>query len=115
MKQPAHINPEVNDQVNDQVNDEMPVHGDGLTAPNAEIEVRDGSGVAQELARDNQRLGPSLPGYHWHSVVAARGWEQPTLDGRNGGEDPSAWLHGRTRAEERKPTGPATARSSRPI
>ena len=35
---------------------------------------------------------PSLPGYHWHSVAARRGWEQPTLDGSNGGHDPQAWL-----------------------
>lgn len=35
---------------------------------------------------------PSQPSYHWHSVVAQRGWEQPTLDGTNGGQDPHAWL-----------------------
>ncbi len=35
---------------------------------------------------------PAQPSYHWHSVVQQRGWEQPTLDGTNGGQDPHAWL-----------------------
>lgn len=108
MKQRARITLEVIDEV--------PLHGGGFAARNAEIEAHDAAAIAEELTRDNQRLESLLPGYHWHSVVAARGWEQPTLDGRNGGEDPSAWLHDRARAEERKPPGPATPRStSRPI
>jgi hypothetical protein len=42
--------------------------------------------LASALSVDNDRLGPSLPGYHHHhSVVTARGWEQPRLDGGNGG------------------------------
>lgn len=28
---------------------------------------------------------PADPSFHWHSVVEARGWEQPRLDGGNGG------------------------------
>jgi hypothetical protein len=37
-------------------------------------------------------LDPSDPAFHWHSIVRARGWAQPTLDGSNGGQDPAAWL-----------------------
>ncbi|TWP34476.1 hypothetical protein [Leekyejoonella antrihumi] len=42
--------------------------------------------IAARLSADNANLGPTLPGYHWHSVVRARGWEQPRLDGGNGGQ-----------------------------
>lgn len=28
---------------------------------------------------------PADPSFHWHSVVQARGWEQPRLDGGHGG------------------------------
>lgn len=67
------------------------------------------------LREDIDRLGPSLPSYHWHSVVQRRGWEQRTLDGRNGGEDPDAWLWRHTDHQRRRhpedqapPTGGAS-------
>ena len=41
--------------------------------------------LSERLQADNQQLGPLLPGFHWHSEVVARGWEQPRLDGGNGG------------------------------
>ncbi|MBB2892089.1 hypothetical protein [Flexivirga oryzae] len=41
-----------------------------------------------DLAEDLQVAGGPSPAdrsFHWHSAVVARGWEQPRLDGGNGG------------------------------
>lgn len=35
-------------------------------------------------------LDPCDPAFLWHSSVRGRGWEQPTLDGGNGEQDPAA-------------------------
>lgn len=37
-------------------------------------------------AETTAAAGPGLPGFHWYSSVVTRGWEQPQLDGRNGGQ-----------------------------
>ncbi len=44
------------------------------------------------LPRPAPEDDPTLPSYHWHSVAAGRGWEQPMLDGGHGGVDPHVWL-----------------------
>ncbi|GAA2028381.1 hypothetical protein GCM10009740_17460 [Terrabacter terrae] len=43
-----------------------------------------GAAVTEEDVKPEE-LDPSDPAFHWHSVVRARGWAQPTLDGSNGG------------------------------
>ncbi|WP_141841530.1 hypothetical protein [Humibacillus xanthopallidus] len=62
-----------------------------------------------------QELDPSDPAFHWHSVVRARGWAQPTLDGSNGGEDPAAWLwrHQRLHESPAHPSPPLDRRDGR--
>ena len=60
-----------------------------------------GAGAAVTEAEPALReLDPSDPAFHWHSVVRARGWAQPTLDGSNGGQDPAAWLWRHQRLHE---------------
>lgn len=48
-------------------------------------EERDLMWLAEQMEVHTRELGPSAPSYHWHSVVEARGWEQPRLDGGHGG------------------------------
>lgn len=47
--------------------------------------TRTNSDLAGTLSANSQDPTPSDPSFHWHSVVQARGWEQPRLDGGNGG------------------------------
>src|SRR6478609_10179061 len=69
----------------------------------------EGAGTAAIEAETALReLDPSEPAFHWHSVVRARGWAQPTLDGSNGGEDPAAWLWRHQRLQERPGRSAAT-------
>ncbi|WP_256791964.1 hypothetical protein [Terrabacter sp. Ter38] len=64
------------------------------TAPDAVPAGADGGAGEAVTEADPalRELDPSDPAFHWHSTVRARGWEQPTLDGSNGGQDPAAWL-----------------------
>lgn len=38
-----------------------------------------------EALLDDHEATPADASFHWYSVVQARGWEQPRLDGGNGG------------------------------
>lgn len=65
--------------------DLRPEHFVSAHLPEPPPEDRDLKWLAEQIAIANKQLGPSLPAYHWHSVVQARGWEQPRLDGGHGG------------------------------
>lgn len=47
--------------------------------------TRDDPRATVEADTSGEATGPGLPGFHWYGSVVARGWEQPQLDGRNGG------------------------------
>ena len=70
--------------------------------PDAALDAAsEGAGAAFSEAEPTPgELDPSDPAFHWHSVVRARGWAQPTLDGSNGGQDPAAWLWRHQRLHE---------------
>lgn len=74
-----------------------------------------GRGVGAPVTEEDltpAELDPSDPAFHWHSVVRARGWAQPTLDGSNGGQDPAAWLwrHQHLHANPAHPSPPLDRR-----
>lgn len=79
----------------------------------ASVGTGGGVGAAAAAAEPAFReLDPSDPAFHWHSVVRARGWAQPTLDGSNGGQDPAAWLWRHRRLHE-NPAHPSPPRDGR--
>ena len=70
--------------------------------PDAALDATsEGAGAAVTEAEPALReLDPSDPAFHCHNVVGARGWALPTVDGSNGGEDPTAWLWRHQRLQE---------------
>jgi hypothetical protein len=77
--------------------------GGGVGAPVTEVDLTP------------EELDPSDPAFHWHSVVRARGWAQPTLDGTDGGQDPAAWLwrHQHLHENRAHPSPPLDRRDGR--